>query len=428
MRIAYIAAGAANMYCGACNRDLHLVRGLMARGLDVLVIPLYTPLRNEVGDDLPLSPVYLGGINAYLQQLSPRFGALPNGIHQLLDRPELLTWAGQFAVKTDPRQLGAMTLSVLEGTHGRQHSEIARLLCFLRDEIKPDLVCLTNSLLSGVAPAVKAELGLPVLCSLQGEESFLGALSEPFRTRALEQLRSNANAIDLFISPGERYAGQMADYLQVPAAKIHTIRVGIDAGALRSSQPRVRSPFTVGYLSVINRAKGLHLLAEGFARFVRETSADAQLHIAGRVLDAGYWRAIRRALRTNGLIDRVSFSGEVDFDGKRAFFQQCSVLVIPSRFAETRAMVALEAQAAGLPVIVPETGIFPEIIDLTHGGILIPPDVPSAIADALGRLYADPTAADMMGSNGAQGVSTHFTVASMAELMHAAMMEMASAE
>ena len=60
MRIAYIAAGAANMYCGACNRDLHLIRGLMARGVDIQVVPLYTPLRNEVGDDLPLAPIHLG--------------------------------------------------------------------------------------------------------------------------------------------------------------------------------------------------------------------------------------------------------------------------------------------------------------------------------------------------------------------------------
>ena len=184
------------------------------------VVPLYTPLRNELGDELPLSPVHLGGINAYLQQLSPRFAALPTALHDLLDRPRLLTWIGQFAVKTDPRQLGAMTLSVLQGQEGRQSSEIARLLHFLRQEIHPDVVCLTNSLLSGVASAVKAELGLPVLCSLQGEELFLGALAEPYRSRAQAQLRANARAIDLFVAPGERDAGEMAGLLDVPPARI----------------------------------------------------------------------------------------------------------------------------------------------------------------------------------------------------------------
>ena len=412
------------MYCGACTRDLHLVRGLIARGVDVQVIPLYTPLRNEVGDTLPLSPVHLGGINAYLQQMSPRFAALPAALHQWLDRPGLLTWAGQFAVKTDPRQLGAMTVSVLEGQDGRQRSEIARLLRFLREEIRPDMVCLTNSLLSGVAPAVKAELGLPVLCSLQGEDQFLGALPEPHRARAQARVRANAGAIDLFVAPGAHYAAEMADWLAVPPARIRLVYAGIDGDAFLRERPRAHSPFIVGYLSVINRAKGLHLLVEGFARFQRQTQADAQLHIAGRVLDAGYWRAIHHTIRAEGLTDRVTIAGEVDFDGKREFLQQCSVLVMPSRLPETRAMVALEAQAAGLPVIAPEIGIFPELFEQTRGGLLVPPEDPAALAAALTQLYANPATADLLGRNGATGIAAHFTVARMAEQMHAAITEL----
>ena len=43
MRIVHLAAGAGAMYCGACTRDMSLVRGLLSLGHDIQVLPLYTP-------------------------------------------------------------------------------------------------------------------------------------------------------------------------------------------------------------------------------------------------------------------------------------------------------------------------------------------------------------------------------------------------
>ncbi len=71
MRITHIAAGAGGMYCGACARDINLVRALIAGGHDVQVVPLYTPLRIDGDRKLPVSPVFYGGINVFLQQVSP---------------------------------------------------------------------------------------------------------------------------------------------------------------------------------------------------------------------------------------------------------------------------------------------------------------------------------------------------------------------
>ena len=52
---------------------------------------------------------------------------------------------------------------------------------------KPDAVWLSTGLLVGVARRIKKELGIPVLCSLQGEDSFLDGLPEPWRTRCWAQ-------------------------------------------------------------------------------------------------------------------------------------------------------------------------------------------------------------------------------------------------
>jgi hypothetical protein len=72
MKIAYITAGAAGMYCGSCLRDNALARALMARGHDVVLVPTYTPTRTDE-PNVSQPRVFLGGINVYLQHKSAFF-------------------------------------------------------------------------------------------------------------------------------------------------------------------------------------------------------------------------------------------------------------------------------------------------------------------------------------------------------------------
>ena len=65
------------------------------------------------------------------------------------------------------------------------------------------------------------------------------------------------------------------------------------------------------------------------------------------------------------------------------FLQSLSVFCLPSRYAEQRAMACLEAMAAGVPVVAPRLGLFPELIGLTGGGLLVPVEDPAAVAEAL---------------------------------------------
>ena len=76
MRIAYLAAGAGGMYCGACTYDVGLVLGLRTLGHQVTMVPLYTPLRTDVPDPSQ-GAVFYGGMNAYLQQHSFLFRHTP---------------------------------------------------------------------------------------------------------------------------------------------------------------------------------------------------------------------------------------------------------------------------------------------------------------------------------------------------------------
>src|SRR5262245_36592764 len=123
MRIAYITAGAAGMYCGSCLHDNTLVSALLAAGHDALLIPTYTPITTDE-IDVSQKRVFFGGINVYLQQKSALFRKTPWFVDRPLDARGLLKFASRFAVKTRPEMLGELTVSMLKGEHGYQKKEI----------------------------------------------------------------------------------------------------------------------------------------------------------------------------------------------------------------------------------------------------------------------------------------------------------------
>ena len=414
MRITYIAAGAAGNYCGACARDIALANGLLKRGHGVTLLPLYTPLRTDL-DDPSSDRVFYGGINAYLQQRLSIFRRTPRFVDWLFDRPALLRLVSRFAIETKAAELGEMTVSVLRGSQGAQSKELQKLLDFLGDGDRPDVVNLTNSLLIALAPAIKERLGVRVACTLQGEESFVADLPEPYRAQALDLMREHAAAVDLFIASHAAYAGEMCEYLSVPAARMRVIRPGIELAPYRAARERPVGPFRIGYLSRVARSKGIDLLCDAFRLLGR--GSEAHLAVAGQLDRTGrrLWTELSAQLTRDGLFDSVEYVGELDLAGKIKFLRDCSVFCLPSRIMERRGMACLEAMAAGLPVIVPDRGVFPEIIELTGGGLLVEPDNPRAIADAAERLLGDQDHCARLGSAAAAGVEKHFSADAMVE-------------
>src|SRR5829696_4091425 len=126
MRIVYLAAGAAGMYCGSCLHDNTLAAALLKLGEDVILTPIYTPIRTDEAD-VSEPRVFYGGINAYLQQKVPLLRHTPKWLDRWLDRPALLRWVGGRATSVDPAQLGDMTVSMLRGEDGHQRKELDNL-------------------------------------------------------------------------------------------------------------------------------------------------------------------------------------------------------------------------------------------------------------------------------------------------------------
>src|SRR6187401_1537601 len=90
LKIAYLTAGAAGMYCGSCMHDNTLARALIARGHDVQLLPLYTPIRTDEEDVTTDRQQFFGGINVFLQQKWPLFRSLPRWMQRAFDQRWLL--------------------------------------------------------------------------------------------------------------------------------------------------------------------------------------------------------------------------------------------------------------------------------------------------------------------------------------------------
>jgi glycosyltransferase involved in cell wall biosynthesis len=416
MRIAYITAGAAGMFCGSCLHDNTLVAELQAQGCDALLIPTYTPLRTDE-PDVSLPRVFFGGLNVYLQQKSALFRHTPWMLDRWLDQPALLRWLSRFAVQTDARQLGELTVSMLQGKHGRQRKEVDKLVHWLAQEIRPQVVNLSNVLLSGLVPELKAHLGVPLLATLQGDDIFLEALPEPYRTQALELIRTHCQQIEGFIATCGYYADFMSEYLHIPRQRIDVVYPGIRLHGYGPRSAQQERPRTIGYFARICPEKGLHLLVEAFCRLRQQPHlADCRLHISGWLgrEQQAYWQEQCRRVQAAGLSEAVAYLPAPDHAHKARFYQGIDLLSVPTTYREPKGLYVLEAWANAVPVVQPAHGSFPELLQRTGGGLLVRPHDVDDLVHGLRRLLEDAPLRQELGRKGQLGVQQYFTAEGMA--------------
>ncbi|HEX7086035.1 MAG TPA: glycosyltransferase family 4 protein [Vicinamibacterales bacterium] len=415
MRILSITAGAANMYCGSCLRDNALAAELLRRGHDVTLLPVYTPTRTDESN-VSADRVLFGGISVYLQQYAWIFRHTPRVLDRLWDAaPVIRAFAGR-SMKTDPRMLGELTVSMLEGEQGRQRKEFEKLVDFLREEPVPDVVNVPNSLLIAMAGPIRRALDRPVVVTMQGEDLFLDGLSEPFRSRSLDLIRRQVPDVDMFLAVSEYYVDRMRELLGIPAARIAVTPLGINTDGFDGPRPPRSDVLRVGYFARVAPEKGLHELAEAFRVLRQELGVPARLEAAGYLgaEHRSYLDAVVQSLRDWGLEQAFTYHGTLEREEKIAFLRGVDVLCVPAPYPDPKGMYLLEAMAAGTPVVQPRRGAFVETVERTGGGLLTDTN-PRAIAEGLKRLAETPGLADELGARGARGVREHYSVQAEAD-------------
>ena len=417
MRILSITAGAAGMYCGSCFRDNGLAKELISRGHDVTLIPVYTPTRTDE-ENVSRPDVLFGGISVYLQQYSSLFRKTPRFLDRLWDSPRVISAFAGRGISPDARVLGEMTISTLLGEQGVLRKEFEKLVDWTRDEPAPDVINLPNSLLIAMAAPLKRAFKKPVLCTLQGEELFLGELTDPYRDRAITLIQEQVRHVDQFIAVSEYCAEFMTGYLKIPPDRISVVPLGIsmDGYSRRSRQERA-DEYRVGYFARVAPEKGLHELAQAYVRLKqRAGNVKMSLHAAGYMAPnyRSYLEKAHGVLKEAGLGGDFTYHGAIDRQGKLDFLRSLDVLSVPATYDEPKGMFLLESMAAGVPVVQPRRGAFTEVVEKTGGGLLVRPDDVNAVADGLHKLWSDRALLATLADNAFEGVRARYTVAQSA--------------
>mgnify|MGYP001159348851 FL=1 len=418
MKILSITAGAAGMYCGSCLLDNALAAEMLSRGHDVTLLPLYTPtLTDEPNVSRPR--VLFGGVSVYLQQRVPWLRRLPRFVDGCLDAPWLINMLAGRSVSNDPRFLGDMTISMLEGTDGVLRREFDKLIEWMSGEAKPDVISLPNSMLIALARPIRQAFGRPVTCTLQGEDLFLRGLIEPYRSRALDLIRRQVPDVDRFVAVSAFCARFMSDRVGIPAERVATVPIGINTAGLaprdQGTDPTAadREVFRIGYFARVAPEKGLLPLAEAYIQFRQRTpAARTRLEAAGYLAPQheAYLTSVRATLERAGFGHEFTYHGAVDRQGKSDFLRSLDCLSMPATYDEPKGLSLLEAMSVGVPVVQPRRGAFVEIVESTGGGLLVAPDSTEALAEGLHQLWSDPALANRLGRQGCAGVRGSYTV------------------
>ena len=408
MKIAHITPSSGDtFYCENCQRDIALVTAMRKMEHEIILLPMYLPLNTDEKEIIQSAPIFFGGINVFLQQKLSLFRKTPRWLDKILDNPALLRWAGRKAGMTSAKDLAETTMSMLKGNHGKQVKELNRLIDWLaQEENRPDVVTLSNVLLIGLTKPIKEKLGVPVLCLLQDEDGFIDGLGSPFAEQSWEIITELAREIDLFISVSKYYSDVMQEKLSLERDALEVVRMGIalDEYAHREKLPEVP---TIGYLSRMCRERGLDTLVDAFIILKKNPKLqNARLRISGgaRSDDAPFVNSLKQRLSSVGLINDVDFLPDFSKKARLEFLHSLSLMSVPEKQPVAYGLYVLEALASGVPVVEPAFGVFPELIELTNGGVLYKENNAPSLAKAIEPLLLDPDYAHKLGLQGREAV------------------------
>ncbi len=412
MRITFLTPGTGNYHCGVCMRDNSLARNLISLGHGVTMLPTYLPhLLDEKSAGTENTPIFLGGINVYLQHKFPIFRKSPKWLDNLFNSEPLLRWVAGKRGMTSPRELGEITLSTLRGKDGPLAKEVDKVIDWFKQYGKPDVLILSTILLAGIGRAVREEFNIPVIGFLQGEDGFLDSLLPEYREEAWNLLGSDARKLDACVSPSHYFADHMSGRLGISENDIQYFPNGICLEGYDGARKKADHP-TIGYFARICPEKGLDLLIDAFIELKKsDQHKELTLAIAGTLPaeNITYLDEQKTKLSRAGLDDFVEISTNLSRPEKINFLKELTLFCVPVRLPEAFGLYVIEAIAAGVPVILPDHGSFPEIIRETKGGLLYSKDDPSGLTHALSTMLGDSVKAKQFAEQGREAVHQKYS-------------------
>lgn len=219
----------------------------------------------------------------------------------------------------------------------------------------------------------------------------------PISERQRRAKRLTARAIDRHIGVGERTSRDVEALVGLAEGRVRTIHNGVPDEPQRP-RPRLHAGPVIGAIGRLEHQKGFDTLL----RALRDVD-DATLVLVGEGSDRA---ALETLAQTLGVSDRVVWTGWSD--DPRGYFDSFDVFALPSRF-EGFPLVVLEGLLARSAVVAANVGDVADVVLDGETGILVAPDEPAALAEAIRRLLGDAPLRRRLGEQGRSRVLERFT-------------------
>lgn len=417
MNIVQIIPGSGGtFYCGNCLRDSKFVSTLIKNGHNVVKVPMYLPLFSDE-HDINEVPVFYGAISIYLKQLYPVFRKAPKWFDNFLNSKPLMKLAAGMAGSTNAKGLEEMTVSMLLGEEGKQSEELDKMVDWIAENCNPDIIHLSNALLLGLARRIKQKLNIPVICSLQDEDVWVEVMKPSYREKVWKLMTERAKDVDCFISVSDYFAKQILTWMDIPVEKIKTVHLGVDPLDYKFV-PQSQKKREIGFISRMNHDNGLDILIDAFIELKKHKRFDdVHLHITGgsTAEDSKFIKDQKKKLEDLGLRPFSHFWEGFEGNHRMNFLSRMKLISVPVRNGEAFGIYLSEAMASGIPVVQPELGAFPEIINKSGGGVVYNPNNYQTLSDALIKLLDDEARIETLSVEARKSVENNFNINTQSE-------------
>lgn len=354
-------------------------------------------------------PVVIGGLGRHVHALATHVARAGHDVVVLSRRPAgsdatthptsdgTVDGVRVLAVAEDPahlefeRDMVAWTLAM---GHAMVRAALTRL-----DGWQPDVIHAHDWLVAHPAVALADVLGAPLVATIHATEAgrYAGWLSAPVSRQVHSVEWWLAHRADVLITCSVAMRDEVAGLFDLDPNPIAVIHNGITPRAWRVRPDRVaavrrryapRGEHLLLYLGRLEYEKGVHDLLAALPR-IRRAHPDTRLLVAGTGTAADM---LFQAARTHRVRRSVEFLGHLPDDELAATLAAVDAVVLPSRY-EPFGIVALEAAAAGAPLVASTAGGLGEVVIDGATGLSFPPGDVAALARAAGAVLADPKGA-----------------------------------
>lgn len=256
---------------------------------------------------------------------------------------------------------------------------------------RPDAVLSGHLVTSPAARAIGKLAGVPVIQYFHADEVRTRPRTAAFAARAEAVIAVSDHTEQLAVAAGAH------------PTSVHRVLNGVDLPAGPRAEPATR-PTIVTVARLVDTYKGHDVMIRALP-LVRRRVPDVQWLVVG---DGPLRSGLERLAIEQGVKDAVDFLGAVTDVERDAALDRAHLFAMPSRLppggvgGEGFGIVYLEANARGLPVVAGDVGGALDAVVHEETGLLVDPEDPVGVAEALTSLLLDPARARGLGDAGAR--------------------------